>query len=56
MTQRTLLYIIIHELVHLEIKNHSRAFWARVEQLCPDYRKHRDWLKKHAAEVSLESV
>jgi predicted metal-dependent hydrolase len=31
-------YVLLHELAHLEHPNHSRAFWARVETMCPDYR------------------
>jgi hypothetical protein len=38
-------YVILHELTHLEIRNHSRAFWAKVEGYVPDYRKKRLWLK-----------
>lgn len=29
-------YVILHELVHTEIKDHSKKFWARVRQVCPD--------------------
>lgn len=34
-------YVLIHELVHLEHFNHSPRFWARVAELCPDYREHK---------------
>lgn len=45
-------YVIIHELVHLKAMNHSKEFWHLVEQHCPDWRKHRKWLKAHEAELS----
>lgn len=38
-------YVIIHELVHTKIKNHSAAFWHEVEKYCPDYRILRKRLK-----------
>lgn len=38
-------YIYIHELVHIEIRNHSKTFWLRVEYLLPNYRKSKKWLK-----------
>ncbi len=30
-------YIIVHELSHLEVLNHSAEFWAIVEKQMPDY-------------------
>jgi len=46
-------YVIVHELVHLEIKNHSRLFWERVASLAPDYRQQTAWLKANGRLLSL---
>lgn len=46
-------YIVIHELAHLKVMNHSRQFWEVVETYCPEYQKHRDWLKKHGPGLNL---
>lgn len=44
-------YVVIHELCHLIEMNHSKAFWKQVEQMMPDYKKHRKWLKDHGNEI-----
>jgi len=41
-------YVVIHELVHLEEKNHTRAFWNKVKMLMPGYKKYKDWLKENS--------
>lgn len=46
-------YVIVHELCHLTHMDHSKAFWALVESVCPDYRTHRKWLKDHGQELIL---
>ena len=40
-------YVIVHELVHLQEKNHSRRFWNHVKILMPDYERNKDWLKNN---------
>lgn len=40
-------YVVVHELVHLEEKNHSWVFWNKVGMLMPDYKKYQEWLKKN---------
>jgi predicted metal-dependent hydrolase len=30
-------YVVCHEMAHLRHMNHSAAFWAEVERMCPDY-------------------
>jgi predicted metal-dependent hydrolase len=46
---RTIDYIVLHELVHLIHRNHSRAFWKAVETHFPEYRDARNELKTHIA-------
>lgn len=40
-------YVVVHELCHLIHMNHSKAFWLAVEEIMPDYREHRNWLKEN---------
>jgi hypothetical protein len=46
-------YVVIHELAHLRIKNHSPRFWKLVESLCPDYKRCRKWLRDHGELLNL---
>lgn len=50
MPQEVMDYVVVHELAHLRHMNHSREFWALVEQYLPDYRERRRWLKEHGQE------
>lgn len=40
-------YIVVHEIVHLLIRNHSKSFWNKVEEFIPSYKAHEEWLKEH---------
>ncbi len=47
-------YILIHELVHIREKNHSKRFWNYLESILPDHRKHRHWLKENGHLLRLD--
>ncbi|MBN2601378.1 MAG: M48 family metallopeptidase [Candidatus Marinimicrobia bacterium] len=38
-------YLILHELLHIRIKNHSRDFWQALEKIYPRFRDAREILK-----------
>jgi hypothetical protein len=47
-------YIYIHELVHMEIRNHSKVFWTRVENLLPNYKNAKKWLKDNGHLIGMD--
>lgn len=49
-------YVVVHELCHLKIYNHSKRFWNLVESLVPDYREKRRWLKKNGLHLMRGAV
>ena len=46
-------YVVLHELAHLRVKNHSPRFWKLVESICPDFKRHRKWLKDNGEKLNL---
>ena len=50
---RCLDYVVIHELCHLAVFNHSPRFWAMVAAQMPDYEPWKKWLKTHAGDLYL---
>jgi predicted metal-dependent hydrolase len=44
-------YVVVHELCHLRVPNHSASFWMLVEQQRPRSREPRAWLRKHGREL-----
>jgi predicted metal-dependent hydrolase len=47
-------YVVVHELAHLKIKNHSKTFWAAVAALLPDYKRRVAWLKANGKFLTLD--
>lgn len=45
-------YVILHELTHTIEKNHSKAFWSKLEQVCPDCKKLRKKLHSYTPYLS----
>jgi predicted metal-dependent hydrolase len=44
-------YVVVHELCHLHVPNHSERFWRLVERRRPRWRESRDWLSRHGPEL-----
>jgi len=44
-------YVVVHELCHLRVLDHSRRFWGLVESRRPRFREHREWLRAHGQEL-----
>lgn len=44
---RVIDYVVVHELAHIEKKNHSKDFWNKLKIMMPDYEQHKDWLKEN---------
>ena len=46
-------YIVVHELVHLRIANHTKQFWNEVDKVIPAYQKNIEWLKNNGAAMDI---
>ena len=44
-------YVVVHELCHRIEMNHSKAFWANVAYLLPDYKRDAGWLKENGGNL-----
>lgn len=46
-------YIVVHELCHMEYKDHSKVFWDRLSSVMPDYQERKQWLKENGIKLDL---
>jgi predicted metal-dependent hydrolase len=46
-------YVIVHELAHTKIRNHSKAFWSLVKNIIPDYKNNIKTLKEKSYNIGL---
>lgn len=44
-------YVILHEICHLKIRNHSHRFWELVQKFMPNYIENRKWLEVNSARI-----
>jgi predicted metal-dependent hydrolase len=44
-------YVVVHELCHLRVPDHSRSFWTLLERNRPHWRDQRAWLREHGPEL-----
>ena len=46
-------YIVVHEMCHMDHRNHSKYFWNRVEEIMPNYKEKHAWLKANGMNLYL---
>jgi predicted metal-dependent hydrolase len=49
-------YVVVHELVHLQHRNHSKKFWGAVENILGDVKPYKQWLKLQGAYLLEEKL
>jgi predicted metal-dependent hydrolase len=46
-------YVVEHEVVHLEVLDHSQRFWILLAERVPTWREHERWLRHHGHALRL---
>lgn len=46
-------YVLVHELCHIDVPDHSPRFWRRVAEHCEGWKEQRRWLRRHGDELDL---
>lgn len=50
--QKIIDYVVVHELCHIKVANHSPAYWGVVGLVIPDYKKRKEWLRMNKQVVA----
>lgn len=48
---RIIEYVVVHELVHINVPNHSEKFWKMLGSVMPDYESRKAWLKQKGGKL-----
>ncbi|OOM76418.1 hypothetical protein CLPUN_26500 [Clostridium puniceum] len=46
-------YIVVHEMCHMDHRNHSKFFWNRVAEIIPDFKEKHEWLKANGINLRI---
>lgn len=46
-------YVVVHEMCHMDHRNHSKYFWNRVAEIMPQYKEKHEWLKVNGMNLFL---
>lgn len=44
-------YVVVHELTHIKIPDHTPAFWTAIRRVLPDFEVSRDWLRDKGGDL-----
>lgn len=49
-----LLYMAVHEAVHLAVPDHSSRFWLMVQGMCPEMERAKAWLRARQTDLQID--
>ena len=52
-TPKVIDYVVVHELCHMHVRDHSEVFWSDIDKVLPDYVERNNWLRQHGAALDI---
>ncbi len=46
-------YVVVHEMCHMEYRNHSKDFYNRVESILPNYKSCHKWMYENGSKLNI---